>query len=112
MRVNQPGNNPVQGNEASGTRQGARGAHTQESKRADHHAAHSDRATNDGAHAEISPRSKEFAHAKAVATSAPDVREEKIAELKRRISEGSYHVPSEAVADRLVDEHLKMSGIG
>jgi negative regulator of flagellin synthesis FlgM len=65
-----------------------------------------------GAHTEISAKSKEFAQAKGIATDAPDMRDEKIAELKKRISEGSYNVNPDAVSDRLVDEHLKMSGIG
>lgn len=60
---------------------------------------------------EISQRSREFANAKSVASSAPDVREEKIAEIKKRIAEGKYHVNEDAVADRMVDDHLRMSGL-
>jgi negative regulator of flagellin synthesis FlgM len=60
---------------------------------------------------EISARAKELASAKAAATSAPDVREAKIAELKERIAAGKYNVDPKAVADRMVDEHLS-SGIG
>ena len=39
-------------------------------------------------------------------------REAKIAELRKRIAEGSYHVDSKAVADRMVDDHMKMADIG
>ena len=59
--------------------------------------------------AEISSRGRELAQAKQVASGAPDVREQKIAELKRRIAEGSYNVSPEAVSNRLVDEHLSTS---
>ncbi|MEN9724022.1 MAG: hypothetical protein RJB38_2008 [Pseudomonadota bacterium] len=61
--------------------------------------------------AEISSKAKDLAKAKEVAGQAPDVREDKIAELKARIAAGKYEVNAQAVADRLVDEHLS-SGIG
>lgn len=58
------------------------------------------------AKSEISPKAREFAAAKAIATQTPDVREEKVAALKRRIAEGKYEVDAMKVADRLVDDHL------
>jgi flagellar biosynthesis anti-sigma factor FlgM len=45
-----------------------------------------------------------------VASSAPDVREERIAELKRRIQSGSYQMDPNAIADKMVTEHLKTGG--
>src|SRR6185437_6438761 len=60
---------------------------------------------------EISAKGRELAHAKHVATNAPDIREEKIAKLKEMINAGKYKVDAHAVADRMVDEHLS-SGIG
>ena len=60
---------------------------------------------------DISPKAKEFAQAKKIASDAPDVREAKIAELRKRISEGHYKVDADAVADRMVDDHLQMSGL-
>lgn len=63
------------------------------------------------ANTEISSKAKEMSKAREVAAAAPDTREEKIAELKKRITEGRYKVDSKAVADRMVDEHLS-SGIG
>jgi len=68
-----------------------------------------------GARPEISTRGRELAHAKDVATKAPDVREEKIAKLKAMIAADSYKINPHAIADRLVDEHLsgpQASGIG
>ena len=62
---------------------------------------------SDSAKPEISEKAKDAAKAKAIAAQAPDVREAKIAELKKRIAEGKYQVNPEALADRMVDEHLK-----
>jgi negative regulator of flagellin synthesis FlgM len=61
--------------------------------------------------AEISTKARDFAKAKAVAGEAPDVREQKIADIKARIAAGKYEVNAQAIADRMVDEHLT-SGIG
>jgi negative regulator of flagellin synthesis FlgM len=55
---------------------------------------------------EISSKARELSEAKAAATSAPDVREAKIAALKERIAAGKYNVDPHKVADRMVDEHL------
>lgn len=55
--------------------------------------------------AEISDRAKEFAKAHAVASAAPDVREDRIAELKKRIASGEYKVDSEKVAEKMIGEH-------
>lgn len=67
--------------------------------------------TSGAVKADISAKGKEYAAAKAAAAAAPDVREDKIAALKAKIAEGKYHVDVDAVADRMVDEHLKMSGM-
>lgn len=102
--------NPIEKNEAKrpGRANSAAAANeAHEAKKAS--AKESPRPTSSDANADISPRSREFAQAKAVATAAPDVREGRVAELKKRISEGSYHVDADAIADRMVDEHLRMS---
>ncbi len=67
---------------------------------------------NDDVKTEISSRSRDFARVKNLAQEAPDVREDRVASLKQRIAEGKYQVDHGAVADRLVDDHLKMSGMG
>jgi len=41
-----------------------------------------------------------------VAKSAPDVREDRIAELKKRIAEGKYEVDANKLADKMVSEHM------
>jgi flagellar biosynthesis anti-sigma factor FlgM len=109
MRVgHQPGNKP----EVANSKKSGRGAAAGDVKRAEKDAAPeieegSNKFANSDVKAEISGKSKEFATAKALANGAPDVRAEKIAELKRRIADKSYKVDTAAVADKLVDEHLR-----
>ena len=55
---------------------------------------------------EISQKAKHLAQAKRVADSAPDVRMDKVNELKERISKGEYRVSPEALADKMINEHL------
>ncbi len=52
-----------------------------------------------------------MAKAKAVAGETPDVREEKIAALRSRIAAGKYNVDADAIADRMVDDHIAMHGM-
>jgi negative regulator of flagellin synthesis FlgM len=111
MRVSHTGSNPAQGTEVSSTRKGGH-VESLRSKGGESAAAAGRTEENADAKADISARGREFARVKEAATKAPDVREEKIAELKRRIAAGKYHVDADAVADRMVDEHIKMSGIG
>jgi negative regulator of flagellin synthesis FlgM len=68
--------------------------------------------SNSAANAEISSKSKDFAQAKAVAAKAPDIREDKVADLKSKISEGGYRIDADALADRMVDDHLRHPGVG
>lgn len=109
MRVNQTGNNPVQSAEASNAQKTSRAA-AAKSKRGDQALA-AGTADAGSANATISAKGKEFARAKEVAGEAPDIREAKIAELRRRIAEGRYETNAEKIADRMVDEHLS-AGIG
>jgi|688.fasta_scaffold356719_2 flagellar biosynthesis anti-sigma factor FlgM len=60
-----------------------------------------------GASVEISERAKLMKQAMETAQSTPDIRKDKVEMLKKSIREGSYHVDSAAIADRLVDEHLR-----
>ncbi len=108
MRIDQTRSNPTQTAEAGKARKTAKEQAAEQSKKADRPSAE---AIAGSVKTEISPRAQELAKAKAVATSAPDTREAKIAELKARIAEGRYKVDNEAIADRMVDDHLKMSGM-
>ena len=108
MRVSQSGNPAVQNSETQATKKSGK---SEAASRADSSkkpgTAASAPYTGDSARAEISSRAREFAAAKEVASAASDVREDRIAELKRRIESGSYKVDADAIADRMVDEHLR-----
>lgn len=58
--------------------------------------------------AEISSRAREAAQAHSIAAETPDVREDKVAELKKRIAEGSYKIDSDAIADKMISEHMAL----
>ncbi len=112
MRVNHSGNAPVQGGDVSGAKQSGRGSavHASKGNEKSSDAREIEKSAHSGANTEISAKSRDFAKAKAVATEAPDLREDKIADLKKRISEGSYKIDTGSIADRMVDDHLRMSG--
>lgn len=81
-------------------------------KKADNNAATPGAIPQVAVEAEISTKAKEFVKAKEVATNAPEIREAKIAELKRRIAEGKYKVDADKVADKMVEDHLKSAEKG
>lgn len=54
----------------------------------------------------LSTASKEAQTAREVIASEPDVREDKVAELKKRIESGNYTVDNKAVADKMVDSFI------
>ncbi len=60
-----------------------------------------------GTRVEISDTAQLMKQASEIAKSAPDVRQERVNSLKKSIQDGTYQVDSRAVADRLVDEHLR-----
>ncbi len=55
---------------------------------------------------QLSNKGRDVAKAKAAAMSAPDVNEQKVEKLKLAVSNGTYKVDADQVADRLVDEHI------
>src|SRR4051812_11136549 len=110
MRVSAPTNN--QSSEIKSTRGSQQAASAQAAKKKPGEASESKAVDTSGSvNAQISSKARDAAKVKDVAANAPDVREEKIAELKRRIADGKYGVNAEAVADRMVDDHLR-TGIG
>ena len=54
----------------------------------------------------LSQASKEAQRIREIILSEPDVREEKVAELKRQIESGEYKIDHDAVADKLVDSFI------
>jgi negative regulator of flagellin synthesis FlgM len=51
---------------------------------------------------EISDRSRELARARQAVDAAPDVRADRVAEIKKRIEDGTYSVSPEALARKLM----------
>ena len=54
----------------------------------------------------LSTISKEVQTAKEIIASEPDVREDKVSELKARIESGNYTIDNKAVADKMVDAFI------
>ncbi len=106
MRINPTNSSPVQSGETSGAKKSEKVKATPYDTKSN--AAVSKK--TESASAEISSKAKDMAHAKQVASDAPDVREAKIAELRDKIQNKKYNVSSEQIADRLVDDHIRMTG--
>ena len=58
--------------------------------------------------AEISGKARDLASARSIAENAPEVREARIAELRKKIQDKTYEVNSDAIADRMIKEHLEV----
>ena len=54
----------------------------------------------------LSPALKEAQIVKQIISSEPDIREDKVSELKQRIDSGKYTIDHDAVADKLVDSFI------
>ena len=104
MRVN-PGVSPnIQGTQTEGLKKSEQTSKTDRTKSVDTGTKASETSAAP-ARAEISDKAKDLAKAYAVASAAPDVREDRIAELKKRIASGDYNVDSDKVADKMISEH-------
>ena len=55
----------------------------------------------------LSTASKEAQTAREIIASEPDVREDKVAELRKRIESGNYTIDNKAVADKIVDSFIE-----
>ena len=55
----------------------------------------------------ISDAAKRVQEARAQLDDIPDVREDKVAELRNQIQNGTYQVDAEKTADKLLKEHLR-----
>ncbi len=107
MRINPANSSPVQGSEAQATKKAEKaknGAYEGKTEAA------SSSSRTDSVNADISTKARDMAKAKQVASEAPDTREAKIAELREKIQNKKYNVSADAIADRLVDDHLRMAG--
>ncbi|MFO7985601.1 MAG: flagellar biosynthesis anti-sigma factor FlgM [Desulfatiglandaceae bacterium] len=55
---------------------------------------------------ELSPEAKQIQKAKKLVDALPDIRKEKVEEIKSRIKAGAYEVDSEKVASKMMEESL------
>lgn len=62
----------------------------------------------DSAKVDLSPRAQELRKAKELATPSDSIDEAKVARLQKLIDAGQYKVDADAIADRLLDEQMKM----
>ena len=108
MRVNQTTSAPIQSTDTSAAKKSEQLKKTAYENQSVDTASGSKK--SDSVNAEISSKAKEMAKATQVAKDTPDVREAKIAELREKIQNKKYDVSSEAIADRLVDDHIRMTG--
>lgn len=53
----------------------------------------------------LSDSARSLAAAREAVQNAPDVREGKVAEIKQRVQDGTYEVPSNVLARNIVDAH-------
>lgn len=57
---------------------------------------------------QLSPRAQDIKKIKEAANSAPDVDAAKVEKFKKLIADGKYKVDAKAVAEKMVEEHLKL----
>jgi negative regulator of flagellin synthesis FlgM len=53
---------------------------------------------------ELSPQSRDMKKINEILATTPEVRTEKVAELKKAIADGTYRVKTEDIADKMVQE--------
>ena len=54
----------------------------------------------------LSPEARKIQQAKELIDSLPDIREEKVAEIRARIEAGEYEIDGEKVAEKIIQESL------
>ena len=54
----------------------------------------------------LSPEAKQIQEAKKIIDSLPDIREDKVAEIRARIEDGTYSVDSEKIASKMIKESI------
>jgi len=73
-------------------------------------AASAGRSRSGGDHVEISGNARDVQQALDLATAAPEVRAAKVEPLKQAVEDGTYHRPSDEIAERIVDEMKRGPG--
>lgn len=62
----------------------------------------------DSAQVFVSERAQMMNKAKEIASRSDDVNSEKVARLQKLIDSGKYNINAEAIADKMVDEHMML----
>lgn len=65
----------------------------------------------DSAQVALSSKAQDILKAQELAQSTPDIDMDKVEKFQKLIDSGKYKVDAKAVAERMVDEHLMMSGL-
>ena len=83
----------------------------QQYQRNDNPAAGSDKQVNSAAlnpeeKVDLSTKARDIQQAKNAVTSLPDVRQEKVQEIKTQVDKGTYNVNAGKIADKMVNESI------
>ena len=62
--------------------------------------------TRGGDRVTLSPKARELIEARQALAAIPDVREDKVAEIKARIADGTYRIDSDQVAKQMIRKAL------
>lgn len=54
----------------------------------------------------LSPKAREIQDAKRILSSSPDIREEKVAEIRKRIENGTYQIEGDKISIKMIKEAL------
>lgn len=103
MRVNPSVSGNIQGTQTEGLKKSEQAAKPDRAKQLEQMA--KTQSSTAPAASEISAKGKDFAKAHAVASAVSDIREDKIAALKKRIADGEYRIDNDAIADKMIGEH-------
>lgn len=108
MKINSTANPNVQSTQTDKTQKSNQAEKTDKARQLEQARQQFKSGGSSSANTEISNRAKDAAKAHSVAATTPDVREDRVAELKRKIAEGSYKIDSDAIADKMIREHSAM----
>jgi flagellar biosynthesis anti-sigma factor FlgM len=72
-----------------------------------HHGGHRAAQTQQGDTVSLSDSAKSLASARQSVQAAPDVREQKVADIKQRVHDGTYDVPSRVLARKMLDQQAQ-----
>ena len=106
MRVNPGASQNIQGTQTEGLKKTEQAAKPDRARQAEQIA--KSRGISDTKAPELSDKGKDLAKAYAVASATPDVREDRIEALKKRIASGDYKIDSDAIADKMISDHAAL----